>query len=177
MLVSQSCPTLCDPMDCNPSGPSVHGTIQARILEWVAISSLRGSPWPRDGTYVSSISFWQVSFYHLSHQGSLPRGSTRKEAHSGSGGGFIAKFVSNSLPPRNVAWQAPLSMGFSIVTKPMYLGCPGGSVGKESTCNVGDLDSVPRLGRSNDPHFLYFLDHWDFKYSVSLFYCIVIFWM
>ena len=39
--VAQSCPTLCDPMDCSPSGSSVHGILQARILEWVAISFLR----------------------------------------------------------------------------------------------------------------------------------------
>ena len=37
--VAQSCPTLCDPMDCNLPGSSVHGIFQARILEWVAISS------------------------------------------------------------------------------------------------------------------------------------------
>ena len=37
-LVTQSCPTLCDPMDCNPPGSSVHGIFQARVLEWVAIS-------------------------------------------------------------------------------------------------------------------------------------------
>ena len=37
LLVSQSCLTLCDPMDCSPIGPSVHGILQARILEWVAI--------------------------------------------------------------------------------------------------------------------------------------------
>ena len=36
--VAQSCPTLCDPMDCSPPGSSVHGIFQARILEWVAIS-------------------------------------------------------------------------------------------------------------------------------------------
>ena len=38
VLVAQSCPTLCDPMDCNPQGSSVHEIFQARILEWVAIS-------------------------------------------------------------------------------------------------------------------------------------------
>ena len=38
----QSCPTLCDPMDCSPSGSSVHGIFQARILEWVAMLSSRG---------------------------------------------------------------------------------------------------------------------------------------
>ena len=37
VLVTQSCPTLCDPMDCSPPGSSVHGILQARILEWVAI--------------------------------------------------------------------------------------------------------------------------------------------
>ena len=36
--VAQSCLTLCDPMDCSPPGSSVHGILQARILEWVAIS-------------------------------------------------------------------------------------------------------------------------------------------
>ena len=35
--VAQSCPTFCDPVDCSPSGSSVHGILQARILEWVAI--------------------------------------------------------------------------------------------------------------------------------------------
>ena len=42
-LVTQSCPTLFDPMDCSPPGSSVHGILQARIVEWVAISSSRGS--------------------------------------------------------------------------------------------------------------------------------------
>ena len=39
----QSCPTLCDPMDCSPPGSSAHGVIQARILEWVTMPSSRGS--------------------------------------------------------------------------------------------------------------------------------------
>ena len=41
MLVAQSCLTLCDPMDCSPPGSSVHEILQARILEWFAISSSR----------------------------------------------------------------------------------------------------------------------------------------
>ena len=44
----QSCLTLCNPMDCSPLGSSVHGILQARILEWVAISSSRGSSKPRN---------------------------------------------------------------------------------------------------------------------------------
>ena len=50
MKVTQSCPTLCDPMDCR-----VHGILQARILEWVAFPFSRGSSQPRDGTQLSPI--------------------------------------------------------------------------------------------------------------------------
>ena len=53
--VAQLCPTLCDPMDCTPPDSSVHGNFPARILKYVAISSLRGSSWPRDRTCVSWI--------------------------------------------------------------------------------------------------------------------------
>ena len=51
-----SCPPLCDRVDCSPPGPSVHGISQARVLEWVAISSPRGSSRPMDQTHVSCIS-------------------------------------------------------------------------------------------------------------------------
>ena len=47
---------LCNPMDCSLSGSSVHGILQARILEWVAISFSKGSSWPRDWTWISSTS-------------------------------------------------------------------------------------------------------------------------
>ena len=48
--VSQSCPTLCNPVDCGLLGSSVHGILQARMLEWVAMPSLRGSSQPRSPT-------------------------------------------------------------------------------------------------------------------------------
>ena len=54
-LVTQSCPTLCDLKDCGPPGSSVHGSLQARILEWVAKPSSRGSSQSRDQTQVSGI--------------------------------------------------------------------------------------------------------------------------
>ena len=53
--VTQSCPTLCDPVDCSPPGSSVHGILQARILEWVAISFSWGSSPARDRTQISHI--------------------------------------------------------------------------------------------------------------------------
>ena len=54
--VAQLCPTLCDPMDCSLPGSSLHGILQARVLEWIAISFSRGSSRPRDRTLVSCIS-------------------------------------------------------------------------------------------------------------------------
>ena len=73
-LVTKSCPTLCDPMDCSPRVSSVHGISQdgisqARILEWVAISFSRVSSQPQDQTWVSHTV--RRCFYCLSHQGSL----------------------------------------------------------------------------------------------------------
>ena len=56
LLLPQLCPTLGDPMDCNPPGSSVHGILQARILEWLAIPFPGGFSWPRDWTRVSYIS-------------------------------------------------------------------------------------------------------------------------
>ena len=53
--VAQSCLTLCDPVDCSLPGSSLHEILQARILEWVAISFSRGSSQPRDRTWVSRI--------------------------------------------------------------------------------------------------------------------------
>ena len=53
VLVMQLCPTLCDLMDCSLPGSSVHGILQARILEWVDIPFSRGSSWPSEWTQVS----------------------------------------------------------------------------------------------------------------------------
>ena len=55
VLVAQSCPSLCNPVDCSPTGSSVHRFLQAKILEWVAISSSKGSSQPRDQTQVFCI--------------------------------------------------------------------------------------------------------------------------
>ena len=55
VLVIQLCLTLCDPMECSTPGFSLHGILQASILEWVAIPFSRGSSWPRDQTQVSCV--------------------------------------------------------------------------------------------------------------------------
>ena len=65
--VAWSCPTFCNPIDCSPSGSSVHGIVPVRILKWVAISSSRGSSQPRDGTYVSFVSCIDRQALYLWH--------------------------------------------------------------------------------------------------------------
>ena len=69
--VTQLCPTVCDPMDGSPSGSSVHGILQARILEWVAISSSRGSSQPRDQTCISCVSCIAGGFFTTEPEGKL----------------------------------------------------------------------------------------------------------
>ena len=55
-LVTQSCLTLCNPLDCNPPGSSVCGILQARILERVSMPSSRGSSRIKDQAHVSCVS-------------------------------------------------------------------------------------------------------------------------
>ena len=73
--VAQSCLTLGDPMDCSTPGSSVHGIYQARILEWVAMPSSRGSSQPRDQTCVSCDSCIAGGFFTAEPQGK-PRSHT-----------------------------------------------------------------------------------------------------
>ena len=75
--VTQWCPTLCDPMDCSLPGYSIHGTFQARVLEWIAISFSRGFSWPRNRTRVSCIAgrrftLWATREAHSSNYKLLP---------------------------------------------------------------------------------------------------------
>ena len=73
--------TLCDPMECSLPGSCVHGTSQARILEWVAISFSRGSSQPRNRTQVSCFAgrllHCRQILYQLSCEGSLNHGSCK----------------------------------------------------------------------------------------------------
>ena len=105
-LVAQSCLTLCDPMDCSPADSSVHGVLQTRILESVAMSSSRGSSQPRDRTNVSlSLLHWQARSLPLEPPGIPPFNefcSVQSLSH-------VQVFVT----PWTIAHQSPLSMGFS----------------------------------------------------------------
>ena len=68
----KSCLTLCNPMDYIPPGTSVHGILQTRILEWVAMPSSRGSFWPRDRTRVSYVFCIGRRVLYLQHHPGSP---------------------------------------------------------------------------------------------------------
>ena len=74
VLVTQSYLTLCNPMDCSPPGSSVHGILQVRILEWVAMPSSRGSSRPGDQTQVSQL---QADSLPSEGKNPLPQGKSK----------------------------------------------------------------------------------------------------
>ena len=90
----------CDPMDCSPPGSTVHGFLQARILEWVGISSSRGSSRPRDGTHFSCVSCTAGGFFTAEP---LTKLSSVQ----------LLSCVQLFATPWTVTCQAPLSMRFS----------------------------------------------------------------
>ena len=119
MKVAQSCPTLCNPMDCSPAGSSVHGILQARILEWVAFPFSKGI-FLTQGWNPGLPSRRQI-LYCLSHQGSsmlllLPSHFSR---------------VRLSATPWTAAYRAPPSMGVS--RQECWSGLPSPSPGKQCT--------------------------------------------
>ena len=73
VLVTQSCPTLCDPIDGSLPGPSGHGIFQARIPAWVAIFFSRGSSQPRDRTCISWVSYTTGRFFRTKPLGKLQK--------------------------------------------------------------------------------------------------------
>ena len=101
-LVAQSCPTLCDPMDCSLPGSSVHGIFQARVLEWIAIS------------------FSIIFHFHA----------------------WEAWWAAVYGVAQSRTWLKWLSLAAMVLSS-----FPGGLASKKSTCNVGDLDLIPGLGR------------------------------
>ena len=79
VLVTESYPAVCDSMNCSPPGSSVHGILQARILEWVAIPFSRGSFWPRDWTHIACsatfLTIWEMLGQTTNREGAQPNPS------------------------------------------------------------------------------------------------------
>ena len=138
--VAQSCPTLCDPMDCRLPGFYVHGIFQARILEWVAVSFSRRSSRPRDWTQVSRIvgrrfTVWSTREY-FPESGSFP----------------MSQFFSSVLPMNIQGWF-PLGLTDLISLQPKDF--------KESS-PVPQFKSINSsvLSLLHDLHFIPTCDHW-----------------
>ena len=77
-VCTHSCLTLCNPMDCSAPGSSIHAILQARILEWVAISSFRGSPCLVDHILVSCVSGIADGFFTAELPGMWTSNSSRE---------------------------------------------------------------------------------------------------
>ena len=109
VLVTQLGLTLCDPVDCSPPGSSVHGILQARILEWVAISFSRGSSRHRDWirvSYTAGKPFTQWAT-HMARCSMLPAEGAGDTAGQGSSWGRrVAHQASRARPPVAVCWSA-----------------------------------------------------------------------
>ena len=148
---AQSClPHLCDPMDCNPPGSSVHGVLQARILEWVAISSSRGSYLPRDQTHVSYI-FLTLVPWALRISAAIPVVKTTGPTP------YSSEIIVHSI--RKMSQTLGLNQGQFCCPgdiwqrKPGNIleGFPGGSLVKNPPANegdTGDVGSIPGSGKS-----------------------------
>ena len=109
MLVTECCLTLCDPVDCSPPGSAVHGILQARILQWVAIPSSRGSSPPRDQTWVSCIA---GRFYFLPSE---PPGKPSPPTPSQMELLLKAVQEGTSLVVQRLRLQAPKAGGLSSI--------------------------------------------------------------
>ena len=116
----QSYPTLSNPMDCSPTGSSVRGILQARILEWVAILFSRGSSRPRDRTGVSCSSYTAGGFFTTEPPGSKPIPLT------------MHPVTSKFRPP-------PCAKGHDILTAPQVM---------KGECGLGVGRPLPNTGTS-----------------------------
>ena len=112
--------TLCDSIDCSPSGFFVHGILQTRILAWVAMASSRGSPWPDNRTYNSCISCVAGRFFI--HWASFLYQPTPNELASYYFSDFILKFI--LLQPTLVSCFFACSIQSRILpTSNVCIGC------------------------------------------------------
>ena len=147
--------TLVDPMDCSPPDSSVHGILQSRILEWVAILFSRGSSQPRDWTEVSTIAGrfftdWATreAYIALAMVLSLILQFSSVQLLScvwlfATHGPQHAKEQWNKTWARDGSWAVPRCSH----PLPSPTSTRGGSDSKESACNVGDPGLISGLGR------------------------------
>ena len=113
----QSCPTLSNTVDCSPPGSSVHGILQARKLEWVAMPFSRGSSRPRDQTHVSSISCNTDGFFTAE-----PPGKSGKDLSSSTNTWINSAGNSGAESSPQRPQPQPHFLHFTIPQKPFAIG-------------------------------------------------------
>ena len=149
-ICAQSYPPLCDPMDCGPPGSSIRGILQARILEWVAMPSSRGSSQPRDqiqslvspalaGRFFTTTAPWEVLM-------------CRDHAHFGKAS--LAAQTVKSLPAMRETWVRSLGREHPLEKEmqptPVFL--PGRSHGQRSLAGYSPWDHK-ELDMTEQRHF------------------------
>ena len=125
VLVSQLCPTLCDPMDCSPPGSSVRAFLQAGILEWVAIPFSRGISRTQGSS--PGLQHCRQILYRLNHQG-----YGTSTVHMGSFVPWEVRFHMTWLPQRDLSLQPSQSAVPGLAVS----GSPGGFVEKQTLSPV-----------------------------------------
>ena len=146
----------------------VHGILQARILEWVAIPFSRGSSQPTDQTQVSQIAGGFFTSW-ATREAPFSLNSVRFFEHLYPRDSLIAQLVKNLFAmPKTLVWFLGHSAGEGIgYPCPVFLGFPCGSAGKESTSKAGDLGLIPGLGRSSRKQKGYPLQYSDLENSMD----------
>ena len=133
----QSRPTLCDPVDCSPQDSSVHGILEARILEWVVMPFSRGSSRPRVQTHISCVSCIAGWFFTCWATGEATCEVLAPSIYFRKWILFSSVLVSRRNNGNSSCFCRSLCF-------------PGGTSGKEPAANAGnikDVGSVPGSGR------------------------------
>ena len=148
----QSCPTLCNTMNCSLPGSAVHGILQARTLEYVAMPSSRGSFQPRDWTHVCYVSWtgrWGLHHYH--HHTQLGKGVHQGCILSPCSFNLYAEYIMRNAglnegkpspqPTVQMISQPTVSNVNEIILDLLVIPeCfPGGASGKEPACQCRRL--------------------------------------
>ena len=131
---AQSCPILCDTMDCSPQTPESKGFSRQECWRWLPFPPPGQSPWPRDQTCVSYTG--QADSLSLSHCRSLLDGTSSLQLEQYQVNGLsLYMYCLSKISEFEDAWIEPWDF-------------PCGSDGKASAYNAGDPGSIPGLGRS-----------------------------
>ena len=107
VTATQLCPILCNPMDDSPPGSHVHEIFQAGILQWVAISSSRGSTWPKDQTHISCGSWIEGRFFRTEPPGKLLCWVHHTKCQAGWSINWNQDCQENYQQPQTCRWYHP----------------------------------------------------------------------